>query len=70
MSSVSEYGRQIKHGLVDKGMSITELSELVKERTGMFCDQPMISRIIHGYIKPAGRPTIVAAINEILGIEQ
>lgn len=65
----SEYGLRIKHGLVDKGMTITGLSEQVKKLTGMYCDQPLISRIIHGEINEKSRPAIMSAINQILGIE-
>ena len=66
----SDYGLKIKHGLIDKGMTITELGRKVSKRTGMYCDQPMLSRIIHGEIKSNSRPKIVAAINEILGIKE
>lgn len=66
---ICDYGLRIRHGLIDNGMTITELSNKVREKTGMYCDQPLISRIIHGEVKATGRPTIVAAINEILNIE-
>lgn len=62
------YGKAIKHGLVDKDMSIRSLAAAVSERTGMYCDQPLISRIISGEINATARPVITAAINEILDI--
>lgn len=68
-SSVSEYGKQVKHGLVDKEYSLETLAKLVSEKTGMYCDQPLLSRIISGEIKAEARPVIASAINEILELE-
>ena len=67
-SIVCEYGQKVKHGLVDKGYSLETLAKMVSERTGMYCDQPLLSRIISGKIKAESRQTIVTAINEILEI--
>lgn len=64
-----DYGKAIKHGLIDKDMSISTLAGLVSDRTGMYCDQPLISRIISGAIKAESRPVITAAIDDILGIQ-
>lgn len=68
MAMVCEYGRLVKHGLVDKGYSLGTLAQLVSEKTGMYCDQPLLSRMISGEIKAAARPVIAEAVNEILGI--
>ena len=68
-SGVCEYGRQIRHGLIDKGYSLETLAKMVAEMTGMYCDQPLLSRIISGEFKAEARPTITAAINESLEIE-
>lgn len=62
------YGKAIKHGLIDKDMSIATLAKAVSNKTGMYCDQPMLSRIISGQIKAESRPVITAAINEILDL--
>ena len=66
---VSEYGKQIKHGLIEKGYSLETLAKMVSDKTGMYCDQPLLSRLISGEIKSEARPTITSAINEVLEIE-
>lgn len=68
-NELCDYGRAIKHGLIDKGYSLEELAKLVSEKTGMYCDQPLLTRIIYGIIKADARPTITAAIDEILELK-
>ena len=68
-SNVCDYGREIKHGLIDKDYSMEVLAKMVSEKTGMYCDQPLLSRIVSGEIRAESRPVIVSAINEILGLD-
>ena len=63
---MSEYEKLVRHRLVDLEMSKTELAKKVSEKTGLYCDQSYLSRNISGR---RAAPKIIAAINEILGIE-
>ena len=63
---MSEYEKLVRHRLVDLEMSRSELAERVRAKTGLYCDASYLSRNISG---ARHAPKILAAINEILGIE-
>lgn len=63
----ADFGKQIKIRLVELDKPQTWLIAQVKERTGMFCDDSYLRRIMNGVSKP---PKIVAAIREILDLPE
>ena len=68
--SCDEFKETVKLALVKKDMSLQQLSVAVTSKTGMYCDQPLLSKMLNGTIKHQSRPKIVSAIYEILGIEE
>ena len=67
-SALTEYGRQVRHGMIDNDLTLDQLAVLVTERCGMYCDKALLSKLISGQINPCGRPKLVQAINDCLGI--
>ena len=61
----TDYGKTIKHRLIDAGKTQDELIREVKEKTGLYFDSSYLSKIINGRL---ATPKIVCAINDILGI--
>lgn len=61
----SEFGKEVKKALVDRGQSQKQLILQVKEKTGLYLDSAYLSKILAGKKVP---PRIVAAIREILEI--
>lgn len=66
-SSICEYGKQIKKQLIDINQSQAWLIDEVKALTGLYFDGFYLHNILTGARKPQ---KIIAAINEILGLEQ
>ena len=64
----NEYGRAIKHRMIDLGLTEAALAVLVAEKSGMYCDQPLINKLISGQINPSRRPKLAQAINDCLNI--
>lgn len=62
---ITDYGKAVKKRLIDLDMSQVELMNKVREKTGLYVDSPYLSRIFNGQ---RNAPKIVAAINEILNI--
>ena len=62
---MTDYEKLVRHTLIDREMSQTELARQVNKMTGLYCDQSYIARTMSGN----GSPKIKAAINAILGIE-
>jgi len=60
-----QYGKEIKKKLVDIDKTQTWLIEKVKAKTGLYFDSSYLHKILTGQI---ATPSIVTAINEILGI--
>ena len=65
---MNNYGKAIRHGLIDKDMTYQTLAEAVRQKTGMYCDTALITRIVNGQYTPENRPVICSAINDVLGI--
>ena len=61
------YKKSIKHALIDKGITQVELFRQVTEKTGLYCDNSMLRKIIIGKINGT---KIRAAINEILNLRE
>lgn len=66
MAELTAYGKAIKHRLIDLNMTQTALMEEITRRTGLYCDCSYLKKIMDGHVSP---PKIVAAINEILGLD-
>lgn len=67
MAQLTEFGKAVKHELLERGESQSWLIELVKQNTGLFCDSSYMSKILHGGY---GSPKIIEAIREILDLQK
>ena len=65
MRTMTDYGAAVKHRLIDLGMTQKQLQDAVTEKTGRYCDSSNMGKILTGQL---ASPTIIAAINDILGI--
>lgn len=65
MAKLTDYGKQIKHRLIDLDKTQQWLQESVTEKTGLYMDRSYMSKILTGQL---ATPKVVSAINEILGI--
>lgn len=62
---MTDFGKTVKHALIDRGKTQKWLIEQVREKTGMYFDRSYYSRITTGtYINQK----MVTAIKEILHI--
>lgn len=57
--------KAVKHRLIDLGMTQRQLCEEVTARTGRFCDNATIKRVLEGTTK---KTPIREAIMDILGL--
>ena len=62
---MNEFGNKCKTALKKAGRNQRWLCAEITARTGMYCDQPYISKIFHGHRNPE---KIISAITEILEI--
>ena len=60
-----ELKKAVKHRLIDLGMTQRQLCEEVTAKTGRFCDNATIKRVLDGTTK---RTPIREAIMDILGL--
>ena len=67
LSKFSDFGLCVRTELLRIGKSQKWLSETVSQRTGLFVDNGYMHKILTGQRKA---PKIVAAIKEILNIEE
>ena len=65
MAHLTDYGKQIKHRLIDLDRTQKWLQDAVKEKTGLYMDRSYMTKILTGQL---ATPKVVAAINEILEI--
>lgn len=63
----TSYEKEVKHRLIDRGMTQVQLCKLVNEKTGLRTDPKYMSKVLTGKRHP---PRVINAINEILEIEQ
>ena len=61
------FGKEVRKRLIDKEWTIAVLAEEVSARTGLFCDNAYMSRILNGERNP---PKIISAIREILDLPE
>lgn len=62
----ANYAKEIRHRLIDRGMTQKQLCKEVSEKTGLKLDSCYMAKIMAGTRHP---PKIIQAINEILEIE-
>lgn len=62
---MTDFGRIVKTTLIYRGKSQRWLAEQIREKTGMFCDDQYISKILLGKVK---NEKYENAIKEILEI--
>lgn len=66
-SKFSDFGLCVKTELLRQGKEQKWLEEAIKEKTGLYVDSGYIYKILTG---KRNAPKIVAAIREILGMEE
>lgn len=66
ISGICSYGTKIKMCLIESNKEQNWLIDEVKSLTGLYFDSSYLYKIMAGKIKT---PTIIAAINQVLGIE-
>lgn len=64
--SPGEFEIQVRTALIRSGYTLGQLYEMIKDRTGLYCDNSYLHKI---FINPKIAPKIRAAIAEILEIE-
>ena len=67
MPQITDYGKSIKHRLIDIDKSQKWLIEEVQKRTGLYFDTSYMGKIMVGKEK---NRKIITAINEILGLDE
>ncbi len=65
MAQLTVYGKEVKKRLIDIGQSQEWLIGQIRDKTGLFCDGGYLYKILVG---ERNAPSIVNAINEILGL--
>ena len=66
MNTSMDFGKTVKHKLIDIEKNQAWLIEQVKDKTGLYCDNSLMNRIYKGEV----RGNVRAAICEILEIEE
>lgn len=62
---MTDFGKQVKIALIEKGWTQNRLIEEVKAQSGLYVDRSYMSKTLNGlYVNPK----IVEAIKEVLGI--
>jgi len=67
MTMLTDYGKTVKHRLIDLGMTQKQLQDAITAKTGLYCDTSNLGKILTGQL---GSARIIAAINDILGIDK
>lgn len=62
----TDYAKQVKIELIKREKTQKWLEEQITQKTGLYCDSGLLSKIFSG---KKARPRVVSAINEILEIE-
>lgn len=65
MSTNKDYSKQVKIELLKRDWTYKDLASEVSRKTGMFCDQSYLSRILAGERTPE---KLISAINSILDL--
>lgn len=61
--SITDYGKRVKHRLIDLDMTQQELMSEINKKTGLFVDSGYMTKILTGKRNP---PKVLDAIEEIL----
>lgn len=64
---MADFGKSVKKGLIDRDWTMTDLAKSVSEKTGLYCDQSYISKIL---AEKRSAPKIIKAIREILELSE
>lgn len=64
-TKITDFGKKVKVALIDKGKTLTWLSEEVTKKTGLYLDSSYMNKILTGQRNPE---KIITAIKEILEI--
>lgn len=64
-TKITDFGKKVKFALIDKGKTLTWLSEEVTKKTGLYLDSSYMNKILTGQRNPE---KIITAIEEILKI--
>lgn len=65
MAMLTDYGKRVKHRLIDIDKTQKWLQDEVTKKTGLYMDRSYMTKILTGQL---ATPKIVSAINEILQI--
>lgn len=65
MSNLTEYGKRIKHRLIDMDKTQKWLQDEITEATGLYMDRSYMTKILTGQLST---PKVISAINSILGL--
>ena len=65
MKKTSDFVKSVKHALIDQDKSRNWLIEQVRKSTGLYFDQPYLTKVLSGQLAP---PKIIQAMREILSI--
>lgn len=66
MAKTTEFGRLIKIRLIEKDQTQAWLIREIQKKTGLYIDHGYLWKIMCGHL---ATPAVVAAIKEILGLE-
>lgn len=66
IAGITEYGKKIKIALIEKDKTQNWLITEVAKRTGLYFDSSYLHKVMTGELST---PTIISAINGILGLE-
>lgn len=67
MAKMNDFGKAVKIRLIEMEKSQAWLIEQVKEKTGLYFDDGYLWKICAGVLST---PKVIAAIREILGMEE
>lgn len=67
MAQLTAFGKDVMHRLIDLDRRQAWLCEEIASRTGLYMDSSYMNKILTGQ---KSTPKIVAAIREILGMEE
>lgn len=67
MAQYSAFSTEVRCALIKRGWTFSDLASAVREKTGLFCDGPYLSRILAEQRNP---PKVISAIRELLDIPE
>ena len=67
MKELTDFGRAVKHRLIDINQTQKWLEESVSQKTGLYFDRSYMGKILTGQLST---PKVVSAIKEILDLPE